>query len=406
MDSSRAGRYIRQPQGFRAFIPNSLPPDPPVEMTNEMWTALSQADRAIARLDGATSTLPNPDLFVFMYIRREAVLSSQIEGTQASLIDLLEFETQAPTSPAAPTDVAEVANYVAAMNHGLSRLDELPLSLRLVREIHARLMEGTRGAERSPGEFRTSQNWIGAAGASLSEALYVPPPPHEMLTALDAFEKFLHDATPMPDLIRVGLAHAQFETIHPFLDGNGRVGRLLIAFFLYERKVLARPLLYISHYFRQNRDEYYSRLQAVRDRGDWEGWLLFFLRGVAAVAEEATTTARRILELREALREVLTKHFGTAARSSLVVAEALFQYPIVSVRQIAALTGLSFSNANNLVRAFVEMGVLEERTGRKRDRRFAFKDYLSLFDDAERPATERGSRARPTADARIGPRRR
>jgi len=250
----RAGRYIAQPAGYRAFIPNTLPPQPPITMDEEMWDLLSKADLAVGRLDGSTETLPNPDLFVFMYVRREAVLSSQIEGTQASLIDVLEFEAQA-AERGHPVDVAEVVNYVDAMNYGIERLTKLPVSLRLIREIHAKLLEEVRGAERSPGEFRTSQNWVGPPGSTLASAKYVPPPPHEMRFALNSFEKFLHQEHRVPALIKVGIAHSQFETIHPFLDGNGRIGRLLITFLLYERQILRRPLLYLSHYFKLNRTE-------------------------------------------------------------------------------------------------------------------------------------------------------
>ncbi len=279
----RAGQYIQQPTGYKAFIPSDLPPNPSVGMDPEMWDLLSRADRALGRLDGSTEILPNPDLFVFMYVRKEAVLSSQIEGTQASLMDVLEFEAQAMDS-GKPSDVEEVVNYVGAMNHGLQRLQELPLSLRLIREIHEKLLANVRGGERNPGEFRSRQNWIGPPGCKLSEAFFVPPPPVEMMRALGELEKFLHDESPMPFLIKVGLAHAQFETIHPFLDGNGRVGRLLITFLLCEKGILKRPLLYLSWYFKKNRGEYYDKLQSVRDRGDWESWLKFFLKGVEQVA--------------------------------------------------------------------------------------------------------------------------
>ena len=244
MNQTRAGRYITQIEGYQAFIPNPLPPSPEIVMDQEMWQLLSQADRALGRLDGSTDALPNPDLFVFMYVRKEAVLSSQIEGTQASLIDVLEFESQT-LEPENPQDVAEVVNYIAALNYGLERLETLPVSLRLIREIHEKLLQNVRGSERKPGEFRDQQNWIGFAGCSLKEATYIPPPPSDMKTALDNLEKFLHDPKPMPILIKIGLAHAQFETIHPFFDGNGRVGRLLITFLLCEQNILKQPLLYI-----------------------------------------------------------------------------------------------------------------------------------------------------------------
>jgi len=380
--TGRSGRYISQPAGYRAFIPNTLPPHPPVAMDEEMWNLLSKADLAVGRLDGSTETLPNPDLFVFMYVRREAVLSSQIEGTQASLIDVLEFEAQA-AEPGQPEDVAEVVNYVAAMNEGLLRLAKLPVSLRLIREIHARLMQGVRGAERNPGEFRTSQNWVGPPGSTLQTARYVPPPPHEMRQALDNFEKFLHSDQPMPALIKVGIVHSQFETIHPFLDGNGRVGRLLITFLLCEKEILKRPLLYLSHYFKSNRTEYYDRLQAVRDRGDWEGWLKFFLQGVAQVAEEATLNARQIVKMREEHRDLILSRLGRPSGKALQLLERLYFRPIVSVQAVADVTGLSFANANSLARQLETVGLLRETTGRKRNRRFSYHPYLTLFQEEQ-----------------------
>jgi len=267
--AQRAGRYVRQLEGYRAFIPEPLPPDPSVRYDDEMLALLSQADRMLGRLDGSTEVLPNPDLFVFMYVRQEAALSSQIEGTQASLIDLLEYEARAP-EPERPVGVAEIADYVAAMNYGLERLNELPVSVQLIREIHERLLTDERGAERTPGEFRRSQNWIGPPGCTLADATYVPPPVDEMMAALGEWESFLDYKKPMPMLIKVGIAHAHFETIHPFLDGNGRVGRLLITFLLVENGVLTRPLLYLSHFFKEHRQTYYDLLQAVRDEGAWE----------------------------------------------------------------------------------------------------------------------------------------
>jgi Fic family protein len=308
------------------------------------------------------------------------VLSSQIEGTQASLVDLLEFEAER-ASATTPDDVTEVSNYVAAMHHGIERLDELPLSLRLIREIHGRLLQNTRGAERTPGEFRTTQNWIGPSGCTLEEATYVPPPPHEMLRALGNLESFLHDESPLPALIRVGFAHAQFETIHPFLDGNGRVGRLLITFLLYERDVLRQPLLYLSHYLRRHRAEYYDRLQAIRDSGAWEPWLKFFLRGVREVSEEATETARRLTVLREGDRALVARSLGRRTESGLQLLESLYRGPYVSVRQVQSRTGLSYVPSNKLVAAFEELGLLTETTGRRRDRLFRYDPYLDLFRD-------------------------
>lgn len=378
----RAGRYTRQLQGYKAFIPADLPPISPVRMDDELQMLLSDADRALGRLDGATETLPNPDLFVFMYVRKEAVLSSQIEGTQASLMDLLEFEAKAQKADH-PGDVPEVVNYVAAMNQGLQRLETLPVSLRLIREIHGTLLKGVRGGDRRPGEFRTRQNWIGPENSPIERASFIPPPPRVMLDALASLERFLHDESPMPPLLKVGLAHAQFETIHPFIDGNGRVGRLLITFLLCEKKVLRRPLLYLSHYLKARRTEYYDRLQAVRDRGDWESWLKFFFRGVASVSIEATQTARRIVDLRERHRILLTSKTGRGAGNALALLETLYFRPIVSVKQVAEITGISFPNANALVEALEEHRLLVETTGRRRNRVFAYQPYLALFEQGE-----------------------
>ncbi len=327
-------------------------------MDDEIWTLLSLADRALGRLDGSTETLPNPDLFVYMYVRKEAVLSSQIEGTQASLMDVLEFEEDSLRQDRTQ-DVAEVVNYVAAMNHGLARLPQLPLSLRLIKEIHGLLLKGVRGSEWSPGEFRRSQNWIGPPGCTLAQALYVPPPVADMQDALSNLETFLHDQKPMPVLVKVGMAHSQ------------------------KKKVLNRPLLYLSYYFKQNRAEYYDRLQAVRDRGDWEGWLKFFLRGVYDVAQEATATARRIVNLREKHRGLITAKLGRGAAKALALFEKLYFGPVITVRSIEEITHLSFSNANRLAKQLCETGILREMTGRKRNRRFVYGDYLALFEDAE-----------------------
>jgi len=381
-NSNRSGHYVKQPEGYRAFVPKNLPPEPPVVMDDEMLEILSLADRALARLDGSIYLLPNPDLFVFMYARKEAVLSSQIEGTQASLMDVLEFEARA-LEPGRPQDVDEVLNCVSAMNHGLDRLKKLPVSLRLIREIHEKLLAGVRGSDRNPGEFRRRQNWIGPEGCSLENARYVPPPPHEMQKSLDNLEKFLHNPKPMPALIRVGLAHAQFETIHPFLDGNGRVGRLLITFLLCEREILARPLLYLSYYFKQNRSEYYDRLQATRDGGDWEGWLKFFLRGVYQVAQEATSTARQIMNLREKHRELTTREMGRSAGKALSLLETLYHRPVVSANWVAKAMGLSYMSANTLVRQLTCTGLLKEITGRRRNRLFSYQPYLDLFTEPE-----------------------
>lgn len=373
----RAGTLVRQPAGYTAFIPAPLPPDPPLSIDAEMLDLLSRADLALGRLDGATEVLPNPELFVAMYVRQEAVLSSQIEGTQASLADVLEYETAAARRNL-PGDVGEVVNYVRAMDYGLARLEQLPLSLRLIREIHAELLKGVRGGERSPGEFRTSQNWIGQAGDTIETATFVPPPPLEMVRAMGELEKFLHAPIPMPILLKAGLVHAQFETIHPFLDGNGRMGRLLITFFLVQQKVLSRPLLYLSFFFKQHRDEYYDRLQAVRTRGDWEGWIKFFLRGVGTVGTQATDTARQILRMREEHRRQLSQ--GRGAGNTLRLLDLLYEKPVVTAKNVQEGLGVTHPTANALLGQMVDAGLLDEVTGQTRNRLFVYRQYLSLFE--------------------------
>lgn len=391
----RAGRYVQQIRNYKAFIPAPLPPrEPALDLDAELLALLSKADLALGRLDGAAEALPNPDLFVFMYVRKEAVLSSQIEGTQTSLLEVLEFEAEA-LEPEPSQDLEEVVNYIAALKHGLQRLEELPVSLRLIKEIHAKLMTGVRGSDKTPGEFRTSQNYIGMAGEPLSRARFVPPPPEEMWESLDNLEKFLHDEAPLPDLIRLGLAHAQFETIHPFLDGNGRVGRLLITFLLCERGILRRPLLYLSHYFKRYKTEYNDRLQAIRDAGAWEPWLKFFLQGVHEVSVEATSTARRIMQLREQHREVIVAKLGKRTDRALKLLERLFDVPVVTGPSVEKLTGLSTPNANALIQALVNLGLLNEVTGQKRNRRYIYAPYWALFREDEVGSQE----SHPTSDA-------
>lgn len=371
----RAGRYIQQATGYKAFIPAPLPPEPDIEFDGELRTLLSQADRDIARLDAIAALLPNPDLFVAMYVRHEAVLSSQIEGTQSTLEDVLAFEAHAAAQHDSPKDVEEVVNYVRAMNHGLTRLAELPLSLRLLREIHGELMRNVRGGEKSPGEFRTSQNWIGPSGSTLPTASFVPPPPHELMNALGALENFLHeDKTTVPLLIRCGLAHAQFETIHPFLDGNGRVGRLLITLMLCEEGALSRPLLYLSVFLKAHRAEYYDRLTAIRQNGHWEPWLKFFLRGVSQTARAATRTAHDIVALRESHRTALLKN-----PKALKLLDSLFQQPMVSPNHIAAIVGCTHPTAVKLARDLEARGWLREVTGYERNRLYRYQPYLDLF---------------------------
>lgn len=375
----RAGRYVGQLRGYRAFIPEALPPAP-LDVSGAMAIALSRADVALGRLDGAVGTLPHPELFTAMYVRREAVLSSQIEGTQASMDDLLAAEAR--FSGEQPVgDVNEVINYVAALNEGIERLQTLPLSSRLLREIHARLMRDVRGGHATPGEFRTTQNWIGPAGATLTNAVFVPPPPETVADHVADLERFLHAPSDLALLIRIGLAHAQFETIHPFVDGNGRLGRLLITFLLFENNVLAKPVLYVSLALKKRRQEYYERLQAVRDRGDWEGWLVFFLECVTEAAEDAARTVRNILALREEHRDAVVAALGARVGKALVLLEGLFRDPYLDVNRAAQTLGVSFVNANNIVAEMARLGILREITGQKRHRLFVYERYLALFRD-------------------------
>lgn len=382
----RAGEYVNQVGGYKAFVPKPLPPEPPIQLDNEMLQLLSQADRELGRLDGASEILPNVDLFVAMYVNKEAVLSSQIEGTQASLIDVLAFEADAAI-PENPQDIEEVINYIGALNYGLERLNTLPLSLRLIREIHGLLLQGVRGANHHPGEFRTSQNWIGHLGGTIGTARFVPPSPTEMNGALNNLESFTHKEKTIPILLKVGLVHAQFETIHPFLDGNGRMGRLLITFILCYEGILRKPLLYLSHFFKANRSEYYEYLQRIRDEGDWETWLKFFLRGVFEVAQEATTTARNIVQLRERHRNIVATHLSRLGGTYQLL-EHLYQRPIITVNGAAKVTGLSYANANRLITKFQEYGLLRKMDKYQRNRRYIYSEYLAMFSDEGMPKDE------------------
>lgn len=379
--SGRAGNYVQQASGYRAFIPAPLPPSPPVRLGADLVALLSEADRALGRLDGSVVTLPNPELLVFMYVRKEAVLSSQIEGTDSSLSDLLAAESELFDPSDIPRDVGEVLNYVYAMDHGLSRLDRLPVSVRLIREIHEKLMRDVRGGRLTPGELRRSQNWIGPTGANLAGATFVPPPWEDVPACLADLERFLHAKDDLPPLVKIGLAHPQFETIHPFLDGNGRVGRLLITFLLTERGILHKPVLYLSHYLKQHQQEYYARLQAVRVDGDWEGWLTFFLEGVAEVSAQATETTRRVLRMRDEHRAAIASRLGRSAGNGYRVLDQLFERPIVTVGAVQELIGTSYPSANQLVGRLVELEILREITGYSRNRRFRYEPYVRLFSD-------------------------
>jgi len=366
----------------QAFVPASLPPQPPVEMLYERQRLLEKALLACGRLDAITTLLPDPDLLLYAYVRREALLSSQIEGTQSSLSDLLLFELdEAPGVPF--DDVVEVSNYVAALEHGIGRLaGGFPLSNRLIREIHAQLLSRGRGTNKQPGEFRTSQNWIG--GTRPGNALFVPPPPQEIEPCMAALERFLHDPAAPGALFKAALAHVQFETIHPFLDGNGRVGRLLIALLLHHDGVLRQPLLYLSLYFKQNRSEYYRLLDSVRTTGDWESWLDFFLEGVAQTATGAVDTAHRLLAMFEEDAGHI-QDLGRGAANALRVFDALRRRPVASIDHLARRTGVAYPTAARAVDALVRLGVLSELTGRRRGRIFAYDGYLTILNEGAQP---------------------
>jgi Fic family protein len=385
---SRGGRTVAQASGYLAYVPLPLPPEPPVALDGEVVDLLSRADQAIGRLDGVASLLPNPDLFVAMYVRKEALLSSQIEGIDSTLDEVIRFEEgEQPSENRRLLDTAEVVNYVRAQNYGIKRLATLPLSLRLIREIHAELMRGVRGDGKAPGEFRLTQNWIGARGANLANATFVPPPVPEMNEALNNFEKFLHerrertDRTHYPVVVECAIVHAQFETIHPFLDGNGRLGRLLIALLLHERGVLSRPLLYISLYLRRNRLEYYDRLTAVRKNGDWEGWTKFFLRGVEETALEAIETAKKVI----AFREQGVRAASALGSNELKLLEFLFSHPLTDIQTAQKELGVSYNTTAAAVAKLEKAGLIKETTGAKRNRIFRFAGYLDLFETATAP---------------------
>ena len=374
----RTGEYKQQPAGHNAFIPKPLPPSPPIQYDEELIGLLANAQGALSRLDGMARIIPNPDLFVAMYVRKEALISSQIEGTQSSLIDVLEYEVRTPKQPPIH-DVGEVINYVGAMNYGLERLLEIPLCNRLIREIHERLVADVRGAEWTPGQFRRTQNWIGPRPDSpISEAIFIPPSPEEAQIAMGDLERFLQGDSEIPTLIRCGLVHSQFETIHPFIDGNGRLGRLLITFILCHEGNLRRPLLYLSAHFKKYKTEYYNKLQNVRDKGDWEGWLKFFLQGIWQVAEEAIETAEKIISMQETHRELIQQKMSGPA-SGLRMLEILYQLPVVNVNEISNRLGVVYRTANRLVAEFEKHGLLFERTGRRRNRRFYYEPYLALL---------------------------
>jgi Fic family protein len=382
----RLGRFVETSVGgevVRAFVPQPLPPIPPIDVL-ALLDRLSMAERALGRLDGVTTLLPRQELFLYMYVRKEAVLSSQIEGTQSTLTDLLRFETEAQAGQPID-DIREVSNYVDAMMYGLERLEKLPLSLRLIRETHARLMQSGRGGSKSPGEFRRSQNWIG--GTRPGNALFVPPAPNELDACLAALEHFMHeDQSRLPAVIKAGLIHVQFETIHPFLDGNGRIGRLLVTLYLCMNGVLGKPLLYLSLYLKTYRADYYRLLQEVRERGAWEAWLNFFLKGLAEIANQAFDAATRIVDLFKSDRERITAKSDRAG-SALRVHEHLQQNPFLTANLLVERTGLTAPTINAALADLERLGIVEEVTGRRRGRVFGYTEYLAILSEGTEPLT-------------------
>jgi Fic family protein len=381
----RLGTYVSTTtanETVRAFVPPPMPPNPPLDLSG-LYQQLDRANQALGRLDGLTTLLPDTRLFLYLYVRKEALLSSQIEGTKSSFSDLLLFENEAV--PGVPIDdVEEVSNYVAAMQHGLRRIKGgFPLSLRLIREIHAILLRGGRGANKTPGEFRRSQNWIG--GTRPGNAAFVPPPPEQMMECLDRFEHFLHDEKhKLPVLIEAGLIHVQFETIHPFLDGNGRLGRLLITLLLCAKGVLQEPLLYLSLYLKTHRQRYYDLLQRVRSEGVWEEWIEFFLEGTETTARQAADTAVQILHLFEADRKKI-RTMGRKAASSLAVHEYLQEHPLTKIGPAAKSLKLSIPTITSALETLIKLKIVKESTGKRRDRLFAYPRYLHILSEGTEP---------------------
>lgn len=378
----RAGHYVTQTEGYEAFVPAPLPPVPPVELFESgLLGRLDRAGHTVGKLEGLARSLPDADLCLAMYVRQEALLSSQIEGTECTLDDVLAFELD-DGAPVPNLDVGEVVNYIAALNHGIARLADdskagLPLCNRLLREVHATLLRAGRGSDKTPGEFRRSQNWIGPGGCTLANATFVPPAVEDMQQAMSDLEKYV-DGSDLPPLLVAGLAHAQFETIHPFLDGNGRTGRLLMSLLLHDRKVLTRPVLYLSTYLKQHRTEYFKRLMAVREDGDWEGWIGFFLDGVETSAAAAADTAAKVHDLREQDRRRVSEQGGSA--NDLRLLDSLYRQPLVNAAWIAERLDVVPQTANNMLDRFVKAGLLRETTGKKRNRLYRYDAYVELFD--------------------------
>ena len=374
---NRAGHLITNLSGemaYKSFVPTPLPPKPSIELTEDMINLLIKANSQLAVLESIATRIPNVELFISMYVRKEALMSSQIEGTQATLEDVLDPMIEANTN----RNVADVVNYIKATEFAIKRLHELPLCNRLIKETHAVLMEGVRGQEKSPGEFRRSQNWIGGQGSTLKNARYIPPSPDDMIEAMSDLEKYINADDELDALIRAALIHYQFETIHPFLDGNGRVGRLLITLFLMEKKVLSTPDLYISYFLKKNRVEYYDRMTEVRAKGNYEQWVTFFLRALLESAEDATATIDELIALHDKNAAVISG-MGRAAKNAMLVFEYLEANPIIEIRKTAEALSITFNTASSAVKRLTDAGILVQTTNASRNRTFAYENYLSIL---------------------------
>jgi len=380
-NQKRSGTYVQQLTGYEAFIPTPLPPNPPLHIDEDTTQKLKQATVLLARLDGQAQVLQNRDLFISMYVKKEALLSTQIEGTQASLTDVLEFEGGIPIDNV--NEVADVINYIKALKYGIKRLETLPMSLRLIKELHAIILEGTRGKEKTPGEFKRSQNWIGPSSSRLQDAIFVPPPPHETLQAMADFEKYLHADSLYSEIINCALLHYQFETIHPFLDGNGRLGRLLIPLYLYWKGTMNQPLLYMSYYLKKNRQEYYDRLMLVRNKGYYEQWVNFFLDGIIQTCESAQSIMERIGTLRKAHIHLIRAHDLPLKATTLL--DELFNTPIITITDIQEKLKVSYPTAANITKQMTAIGILKEITGQKRAKRFTYHEYLAIISEGTSP---------------------
>lgn len=378
MMSERAGTLVPQKGGYAAFVPKPLPPED-LDLDEGLLLLLSKADTALARLDGVIQVLPNPDLFVAMYIKKEALLSSQIEGTQASLRGVLEFEADLKPEEDI-NEVREVVNYIKAMGHGMEKLEFSEFSIDLLNEIHRFLIQGTRGGYKRPGTIRAEQNWIGTAGTPIQDAVYVPPPPEMVPALMRNLERFIQQPDRIPLLIKAALIHAQFESVHPYLDGNGRMGRLLITFFLYYKGMLSKPLLYLSFYLKKHQQEYYRILNDIRYSGDWETWIAFFLRGVIETSTNSVETAKKIIGLRSDLvNTLLEKNIGGVFALKFI--DVLFETPLITVSRAAEALDISRQSANALVKKFEDAGILVEITGNQRYKRYIFSDYLRIVQE-------------------------